>query len=233
MFHISSSPRAPGQTLSDTVTHDTHLHTLRECWQEALPAFASDGKLSGSHVENLWRGAHFILTVRAARLATLGAAEVEEACNTQLSSFPAYSSAVASVINRVARAYAGADIPRAVNRAYLQIGYNSSSPSGGSISTARSPRRAHRGETSDPHPLPAPGSGPGPRLPPRRPPPHNRRHLPQRWHLGPTHRRRPLTTFRPRLHRHTFPTLAWRHIHTLRRRPTPALPRRTRRKEAG
>ncbi len=34
---------------------------------------------------------------------------------------PAYRSAVASVINRVARAYAGADIPRAVNRAYLQF----------------------------------------------------------------------------------------------------------------
>ncbi len=45
---------------------------------------------------------------------------MEEACNA-LSSLPAYRSAVASVINRVARAYAGADIPRAVNRAYLQF----------------------------------------------------------------------------------------------------------------
>ena len=43
------------------------------------------------------------------------------ACNEQLSSLPAYRSAVASVINRVARAYAGVDIPRGVNRAYLQF----------------------------------------------------------------------------------------------------------------
>ena len=114
-------PGAPGQTLSDTVTRDAHLRTLRECWQEALPAFAADGELSGSHVENLWRGAHFILTVRAACSTTWGVVEVEEACNEQLSSLPAYRSAVASVINRVARAYAGADIPRAVNRAYLQF----------------------------------------------------------------------------------------------------------------
>ena len=114
-------PGAPGQTLSDTVTRDAHLRTLRECWQEALPAFAADGELSGSHVDNLWRGAHFIFTVRAARSATWGVPEVETACNEQLSSLSAYRSAVASVINRVARAYAGVDIPRAVNRAYLQF----------------------------------------------------------------------------------------------------------------
>ncbi len=99
-------PGAPGQTLSDTVTRDAHLSTvtLRECWQEALPAFAADGELSGSHVENLWRGAHFILTVWAARSTTWGVPEVETACNEQFSSLPAYRSAVASVINRVARA---------------------------------------------------------------------------------------------------------------------------------
>ena len=114
-------PWAPGQSLSDTVTRDAHLRTLRECWQEALPEFAADGELSGSHVENLWRGATFIFTVRAARSATWGVPEVEEACNAQLTSLPAYRSAVASVINRAARAYTGADIPRAVNRAYLQF----------------------------------------------------------------------------------------------------------------
>ena len=66
-------------------------------------------------------GATFIFTVRAARSSTWGVPEVEEACNAHLTSLPAYRSAVASVINRVARAYTGADIPRAVNRAYLQF----------------------------------------------------------------------------------------------------------------
>ncbi len=81
-------PGAPGQTPSDTVTRDAHLCTLRECWQEALPAFTADDKLSGSLVENLWRGAQFILTVRAARSTTWCVPEVQEACHTQLSCLP-------------------------------------------------------------------------------------------------------------------------------------------------
>ena len=135
-------PGAPGQTLSDTVTRDAHLRTLRECWQEALPAFAADGELSGSHVENLWRGATFIFTVRAARSSTWGVPEVEEACTAQLASLPAYCSAVASVINRVARAYTGADIP-ALSTARI---CSSSCRSGGSTfsSGGASTKRARR-----------------------------------------------------------------------------------------
>ena len=114
-------PGAPGQSLSDTVTRDSHLRTLREHWNDALLAFPSDGELSGTHINNLWSGIHFIMTVRAARSATWGVPEVEEACAQQLSSLSSYRSDVASVIARVAQAYTGVEITRAVNRAYLQF----------------------------------------------------------------------------------------------------------------
>ena len=62
---LGGGSRAPGQSLSDAVTRDAHLHTLREHWNDALIAFPSDGELSGTHIENLWGGVHFIMTVRA------------------------------------------------------------------------------------------------------------------------------------------------------------------------
>ena len=100
-------PTAPGQSLSDTVTRDAHLRALREHWNDALLAFPSDGELSGTHINNLWGGVHFIMTVRASRSSTWGVPEVEEACAQQLSSLPSYRSGVASVIARVAKAYVG------------------------------------------------------------------------------------------------------------------------------
>ena len=112
---------ASGQTLSDMVARDAHLRTLREQWTTALPAFAADTELSGSIVNNLWGGVHFIMTIRAARSSSWGVQEVEDACNSQLASLPAYRSAVASVISRVATAYSGVEVPRSVNRAYLQF----------------------------------------------------------------------------------------------------------------
>jgi hypothetical protein len=77
---------APDQLLSlaETVSRDAHLRTLREHWIDALPAFSSNGELSSSHVNNLWGGVHFIMTVRAAQSATWGVPEVEEACNQPL-----------------------------------------------------------------------------------------------------------------------------------------------------
>ena len=112
---------ASGHSLSDEVTRDAHLRTLRENWTDALLAFPSDVELSGSHVNNLWAGVTFIMTVRASRSSTWGVPEVEEACAQQLASLPSYRSGVASVIARVAKAYTGLEIPRAVNRAYLQF----------------------------------------------------------------------------------------------------------------
>jgi hypothetical protein len=112
---------ASGQTLSDTVARDAHLRTLRDQWTAALPAFAADTELSGSHVNNLWGGVHSIMTIRAARSSTWGVQEVEDACSLQLASLPSYRSAVASVISRVATAYTGVEVPRSVNRAYLQF----------------------------------------------------------------------------------------------------------------
>ena len=58
-------------------------------WTDALPAFAADTELSGSHVNNLWNGVHFITTIRAARASTWGVQEVEDACVQQLSSLRA------------------------------------------------------------------------------------------------------------------------------------------------
>ena len=98
---------ASGQTLSDTVAKVAHLRTLRDHWTAALPAFAADTELSGSHVNNLWGGVHSIMTIRATRSPTWGVQEVEDACCEQLASLPAYRSAVASVISRVATAYTG------------------------------------------------------------------------------------------------------------------------------
>jgi hypothetical protein len=112
---------APGHSLSDAVTRDAHLRTLREHWNDALLAFPSDVELSGSHVNNLWGGVHFIMTVRASRSSTWGVPEVEEACAQQLASLSSYRSGVASAIARVAKTYVGLEIPRAVNRAYLQF----------------------------------------------------------------------------------------------------------------
>ena len=112
---------ASGQTLSDTVAKDAHLRTLRDHWTAALPAFTADTELSGSHVNNLWGGVHFIMSIRAARSSSWGVQEVADACCEQLASLPAYRSAVASVISRVATAYTGVEVPRSVNRAYLQF----------------------------------------------------------------------------------------------------------------
>ena len=110
---------ASGQTLSDTVAKDAHLRTLRDHWTAALPAFAADTELSGSHVNNLWGGVHSIMTIRATRSPTWGVQEVEDACCEQLASLPAYRSAVASVISRVATARV--EVPSSVHRAYLQF----------------------------------------------------------------------------------------------------------------
>jgi hypothetical protein len=94
---------------------------LHDQWTDALPAFAADTELSGSHVNNLWNGVHFIMTIRAAWAPTWGVQEVMDACVQQLASLPAYRSGVASVVSRVAKAYSGVEIPRSVNRAYLQF----------------------------------------------------------------------------------------------------------------
>ena len=86
-----------------------------------MPAFAADTELSGSHVNNLWGGVHSIMTIRATRFSTWGVQEVEDACCEQLASLPAYRSAVAPVISRVATAYTGVEVPRSVHRVYLQF----------------------------------------------------------------------------------------------------------------
>jgi hypothetical protein len=112
---------ASGQSLSDTVARDAHLRTLRDHWTAALPAFAADTELSGSHVNNLWGGVHSIMTIRATRSPTWGVQEVEDACCEQLAFLPAYQAAAASVISSVATAYTGVEVPRSVHRVYLQF----------------------------------------------------------------------------------------------------------------
>ena len=101
---------ASGQTLSNTVTREAHLRTLRDQWTDALPAFATDTELSCSYVNKLWNGVNFIMTIRAARASTWGVREVEDACvpRQQLASLPGpasgYWSDVVSVVSRVATA---------------------------------------------------------------------------------------------------------------------------------
>ena len=86
-----------------------------------LPALSSDAELSSTHVNNLWAGATFVMTLRAARSATWGVPEVEAGCRSQLDGLPAYRASIATVLSRIASAYQGVEAARSINKAYLQF----------------------------------------------------------------------------------------------------------------
>ena len=117
----SACADASASSLTDTMTCDAHLRLLREQWTTMLPALAADAELSSTHVNNLWAGATFVMTLRAARSAAWGVPEVEAGCRAQLAGLPAYRTAIATVLSRVSSAYTGAEAARSINRAYLQF----------------------------------------------------------------------------------------------------------------
>jgi hypothetical protein len=111
------------QNLSDSVNHDAFLRSMRADWHTMIAAFAADTELSSTHSNTLWQGPIFIMRLRAARAATWGVPEVETACREQLAALPAYRSAIATAITRVASTYEGAEAARWVNKAYLTFMY--------------------------------------------------------------------------------------------------------------
>ena len=66
------------------MTCDAHLRTMCAQWVEMLPAFQSPAELSSTHINTLWAGATFIMTIRASRAASWGVPEVEQSCRAQL-----------------------------------------------------------------------------------------------------------------------------------------------------
>ncbi len=86
------------------MTCEAHLRPLREHWTAMLPALSSDAELSSTHINNLWAGATFVMTLRAARPATWGVPEVEAGCRSQLDGLPAYRASIATVLSRMASA---------------------------------------------------------------------------------------------------------------------------------
>ena len=105
--------------LADSINQDAFLGSMRNHWNAMTAAFASDTELSSSHTNNLWAGPTFIMRLRAARSATWGVPEVEASCRAQLLALPAYRSAIATAITRVASTFVGAAAARSVNKAYL------------------------------------------------------------------------------------------------------------------
>jgi hypothetical protein len=81
-----------------------------------LPAFQSPAELSSTHINTLWAGATFIMTIRASRAASWGVPEVEQSCRAQLEALPTYRAAIASVLARVASAHRPAEAPRFINK---------------------------------------------------------------------------------------------------------------------
>ena len=108
-------------SLTDTMTCDAHLRLLRGQWADMLPAFQAGAELSSTHVNTLWGGATFVMTLRAARSATWGVPEVMSGCRTQLEALPTYRASIAEVLARVASAYSASEAARSINRAYLQF----------------------------------------------------------------------------------------------------------------
>ena len=105
--------------LGQAVTRDAQLVLLRNTWNAMLPALSSPAELSSTQVNHLWSGVTFVMTVRAARSSTWGVPEVETACRQQLADLPAYRTAIATVVSRMATAYDAPAAGRAVNRVYL------------------------------------------------------------------------------------------------------------------
>ena len=116
-----SAPASADEThnLADSINHDAFLGSMRAHWNSMTEAFASNTELSSSHTNNLWAGPTFIMRLRAARSAAWGVPEVEAACRAQLHALPAYRSAIATAITRVASTFTGAAAARSVNKAYL------------------------------------------------------------------------------------------------------------------
>ena len=87
------------------MTCDAHPRTMCAQWVKMLPAFQSPAELSSTHTNNLWAGATFIMTIRAARATTWGVPEVAQGCRDQLDALPTYRASIASVFTRVASAH--------------------------------------------------------------------------------------------------------------------------------
>ena len=79
------------------MTCDAHPRTMCAQWVDMLPAFQSPAELSSTHINTLWAGATFIMTIRASRAASWGAPEVEQSCRAQLEALPTYRAALATV----------------------------------------------------------------------------------------------------------------------------------------
>ena len=91
----------------------------RDQWASMLPAFYGTAELSSSDVDRLWSAVHFVLTNRAARSTTWGVPEVTAACQAQLAALPAYRSAVAVAITRMAATYDRQAAARTINKTYI------------------------------------------------------------------------------------------------------------------
>jgi hypothetical protein len=112
---ITASPHS----LTDACSRDTHIRGLQNHWNEILPSFTGPAELSSTHVNQLWLGVTFIMTLRAARAGDWGVPEIDTACRQQLSDLDTYRASVAAVVARVASAYTGLGIAASVNRSYL------------------------------------------------------------------------------------------------------------------
>ena len=110
-----------GTSLTDSMTCDAHLRIMCAQWVGMLSASQSPAELSSTHINNLWSGATFIMTIRAARAASWGVPEIEAGCLTQLEALPTYRASIASVLARVASAHRPVDAPLFINKSYLQF----------------------------------------------------------------------------------------------------------------
>ena len=117
----SAAVPSAASSFTDAMTCDAHLRTMCAQWVEMLPAFQSPAELSSTHINTLWAGATFIMTIRASRAASWGVPEVEQSCRAQLEALPTYRAAIASVLARVASAHRPAEAPRFINKSYLQF----------------------------------------------------------------------------------------------------------------
>ena len=117
----SAAAPSSATSLTDSMSCDAHLRIMCAQWVDMLAAFQSPAELSSTHINNLWAGATFIMTIRAARAASWGVPEVAQGCRDQLDALPTYRAAIASVLARVASAHRPADAPRFINKSYLQF----------------------------------------------------------------------------------------------------------------